>query len=134
VALRRGFVTLLPLFGTTSSGGSNVESTLGLVTVGGVETLDGDQEDVAGFIATNSELASRLPEIEEKVLHHFGPGTRTERSIFHPMDEEDAEDMFILDVVTDLPFDEKVDCLKALLAEEHELLAPVRPLLTIGIV
>jgi hypothetical protein len=50
------------------------------------------------------------------------------------MDEEDAEDMFVLDAVTDLPFDEKVDCLKALLAEEHELLAPVRALLTIGIV
>jgi hypothetical protein len=110
-----------------------VESTVGLVTVGGVETLDGDLEDVTGFLAANPELASRLPEIEEKVLRHFGPGTKTERTVFRPMDEEDAEDMFILDVVTDLPFDEKMDRLKALLGEAHELLAPVRPLLTFGI-
>jgi hypothetical protein len=111
-----------------------VESTVGLVTVGGVETLDDDQKDVADFLAANPELASRLPEIEEKVLHHFGAGARVQRTVFHPLDEEDPEDMFILQVITSQPFDEKVDRLRALLGEERELLAPVRPLLTIGIV
>jgi hypothetical protein len=133
VALRRGFVTLLPLFGATSSGGSNVESTAGLVTVGEVETVDDDQEDVAAFLAGDPELHLRLPKIEERVLHHFGPGARLERTVFHPRDEENPEDMFFLRVVTDLSFEEKIDRLKAVLREEHELLAPVRPQLTIDI-
>jgi hypothetical protein len=113
--------------------GSNVNSKAGPVTVVDVEGLDDQTDEVAAFLAADPELDSRLPEIEEKVLQHFGPETRIERTVFHPMDEEDADAMFILDVVTGLSFDEKVDRLKALLGEEDELLAPVRPQLTIGI-
>jgi hypothetical protein len=110
-----------------------VNSKAGPVTVAGVGGLEDQTDDVAAFLAADPELDSRLPEIEERVLHHFGPGTRIERTVFHPMDEEDADDIFILDVVTDLSLDEKIDRLKTLLGEEHELLAPVRPRLTIGI-
>jgi hypothetical protein len=111
-----------------------VNSKAGPATVVVVERHEDTTEDVAAFLAADPELDSRLPEIEERVLHHFGPGTRLERTVFHPQDEEDPEDMFILQVVTNQPFDEKVERLKALLGEEHELLAPVRPQLTIGIV
>jgi hypothetical protein len=49
------------------------------------------------------------------------------------MDEENAPDKFHLEVVTEQTFDEKVGHLRALISEEHELLDPVRPRLTIGI-
>ena len=123
-----------------------MNSTTGLATVSdvgrpddkrregaGVSCVSTDPDRVAAFLAADPELDARLPAIEEKVREHFGPETRIERTIFSPMDEEDAPDEFHLEVVTEQTFDEKVGHLRALIAEEHELLAPVRPRLTIGI-
>jgi hypothetical protein len=123
-----------------------VNSTTGLATVSdvgrpddktregtGVSCVSTDPDRVAAFLAADPELDSRLPAIEEKVREHFGPETRIERTIFSPMDEEDAPDEFHLEVITEQTFDEKVGHLRTLIAEEHELLAPVRPRLTIGI-
>ena len=123
-----------------------MNSTRGLSTVSDVERPDDkrregagvscgstDPDRVAAFLAADPELDARLPAIEEKVREHFGPETRIERTIFSPMDEEDAPDEFHLEVITEQTFDEKVGHLRTLIAEEHELLAPVRPRLTIGI-
>jgi hypothetical protein len=110
-----------------------VNSKVGPVTVVGMAGLEEQADDVAAFLASDPALASRLPEIEERVLHHFGPGTRAERTVFHPYDEEDAPDEFHLRVITDMTIDERIDRLKALLDEERELLAPFRSRLTIGI-
>jgi hypothetical protein len=123
-----------------------VNSTTGLATVSdvgrpedkaregaGVSCVSTDPDRVAAFLAADPELDARLPAIEEKVREHFGPETRIERTIFSPMDEEDAPDEFHLEVITEQTFDEKVGHLRTLIAEEHKLLAPVRPRLTIGI-
>ncbi len=123
-----------------------MNSTIGLDTVfdmgrpddktragAGVSCVSADPDSVAAFLAADPELDSRLPAIEEKIGEHFGPETRIERTIFSPIDEEDAPDEFHLDVVTEQTFDEKICHLRALIREEHELLAPVRPRLTIGI-
>jgi hypothetical protein len=123
-----------------------VNSTTGLGTVSDVERPDDERREeaevscvstdpdrVAAFLAADPELDSRLPAIEEKIRVHFGPETRVERTIFSPMDEDDAPDEFHLDVVTQQTFDEKIDHLRALIGEEQELMAPVRPRLTIGI-
>jgi uncharacterized protein YicC (UPF0701 family) len=117
-----------------------VDSTAGVVTVSDVEKPEGKpscisvaEEDVAALLSTVPELDSRLPKIEERILAHFGPEARIERQIFSPWDEEDAVDQFHLRIVTDMDVDKRIDRLKAFLREERELLAPVRPPLTIGI-
>ena len=92
-----------------------------------------DDATIAAFLAAAPELNSRLPEIEERILAHFGSDARLQREIFTPWDEEDAVAQFHLRVVSEMPIDEKVDRLRNVLREEHELLAPVRPPLTIGI-
>jgi hypothetical protein len=92
-----------------------------------------DADLVAAFLAADPELDARLPAIEAKIREHFGPETRIERTIFSPMDEADASDEFHLDLITEQTFDEKVCHLRALISEEHNLLVPVRPRLTIGI-
>lgn len=99
----------------------------------GVSCVSTDPDRVAAFLAADPELDSRLPAIEEKVREHFGPETRIERTIFSPMDEEDAPDEFHLQVIADLDLDERIERLKALIGEERDLLAPVRPQLTIAI-
>jgi hypothetical protein len=117
-----------------------VDSTAGVVTVSEVEKPEGKpcisvaEEDIASFLATAPELDSSLPRIEERILAHFGPDARIERQIFSPWDEEDAVDQFHLRIVTDMDLEERIDRLKAVLRHERELLAPVRPPLTIGIV
>ena len=110
-----------------------MNSKVGPVTFVDMAGLEDQADDVAAFLASDPALASRLPEIEERVLHHFGPGTRAERTVFHPYDEEDAPDELHLRVITDMTVDERIDRLKALLDEEGELLAPFRSRLTIGI-
>lgn len=110
-----------------------MNSKAGPTTVDHVEVVDDSADGVAAFLAADPELDQRLPEIEARVLRHFGPGTRLKRTVFHPMDEEDAEAMFILRVVTDMSFDQKVDRLKAFIGDEDEFIAPVRRRLTIGI-
>jgi hypothetical protein len=92
-----------------------------------------DEADIAAFLTANPELDSRLPAIEERVLAHFGPDARLQREIFTPFDEEDAAPQFHLQVITEQSFDEKICHLRSLLGEERELMAPVRPPLTIGI-
>jgi hypothetical protein len=121
-----------------------VNSTAGIATVSdvggpedktraeaGVSSVSAAADRVAAFLATDPE---RLPAIEEKIREHFGSEARIERTIFSPMDEEGAPDQFHLRVVADMDLDERIERLKALIGEEHELLAPVRPQLTIGIV
>jgi hypothetical protein len=123
-----------------------VNSTTGIATVpdvgrpedktraeAGVSSVSAAADRVAAFLAADPELDARLPTIEEKIRKHFGPEARIERTIFSPMDEEDAADQFHLRVVADMDLDERIERLKALIGEEHELLAPVRPQLTIGI-
>ncbi|MCW2981858.1 MAG: hypothetical protein JWO14_3585 [Solirubrobacterales bacterium] len=99
----------------------------------GVSSVSAATDRVAAFLATDPELDSRLPAIEEKIREHFGPEARIERTIFSPMDEENAPDQFHLRVIADMDLDERIERLKALIGDEHELLAPVRPQLTIGI-
>jgi hypothetical protein len=123
-----------------------VNSTAGIATVSdvgrpedktraeaGVSSVSAAADRVAAFLAVDPELDARLPSIEEKIRKHFGPEARIERTIFSPMDEEDAADQFHLRVVADMDLDERIERLKDLIGEEHELLAPVRPQLTIGI-
>jgi len=110
-----------------------VNSTIGPATVVDVEPMDDSADGVAAFLTADPELDWRLPEIEARVLRHFGPGTKLKRTVFHPMDEEDAEDAFILRVDTDHAFDEKVGRLRAFIRAEDEFIAPVRRRLTIGI-
>jgi hypothetical protein len=110
-----------------------VNSKAGAATVVDMAGLDDKTDDVAAFLAADPELESRLPAIEERVLDHFGPGARVERTVAHLHDEEDADDVFVLRVVTDLDLDEKLDRLGVLLDEQHELLAPFKPRLRVGI-
>ncbi|HEY0280827.1 MAG TPA: hypothetical protein VGC32_21385 [Solirubrobacterales bacterium] len=91
------------------------------------------EEDVVAFLAAAPVLDSRLPKIEARILAYFGPEARLERQIFSPRDEEDAVDQFHLRVVTDMDLDQRIDRLRAVLRDERELLTPVRPPLTIGI-
>ena len=92
-----------------------------------------DEADLAAFLAAAPELNSRLAKIEARILAHFGPDARIQRELFTPWDEEEAADQFHLRIVTEISFTERVDRLRAVLREEHELLAPARPPLTIGI-
>lgn len=124
-----------------------MNSTAGIATVCGVGRPKGETraeagvssvsvaaDRVAAFLAADPELDSRLPAIEGKIREHFGPEARIERTIFSPLDEEDAPDQFHLKVVVaGMDLDERIERLKALIGDEHELLAPVRPQLTIGI-
>jgi hypothetical protein len=110
-----------------------VNSKAGAATVVAMGGIDDRADDVAAFLAADPELESHLPEIEERVLHHFGPDARLERTVFHPQDEEDPEDVFILQVLTDMSFDERIARLKTFIAVEDEFIAPVRQRLTIGI-
>lgn len=123
-----------------------MDSTAGLATVSdvgeledttraetGASSVSADADRVAAFLASDPVLDARLPAIEEKIHQHFGPEARIERKIFSPKDEVGAADEFHLEILTEESFDEKVWHLRALIGEEDELLAPVRPQLTIGI-
>jgi hypothetical protein len=87
---------------------------------------------VSALLANDSELSSRLPEIEAKVLEYFGPGARVERKIIEPYDIPDGHEQFYLRVSTDLSVSEAGDRLEALSEGEQVLLDPVAGRLAIG--
>jgi hypothetical protein len=87
-------------------------------------------EAIEAFLAGDPELAARLPEVEARMREHFGPEVRIERGL--DVEPGSAEIGFYLRAHNDLPFDENVERLGALLAQEEELLGPVADRLGIG--
>ena len=85
--------------------------------------------DVEAYLAGDPELATRLPEIEARVLEHFGPEVRIERGL----DIEPGSPMvgFSLRAHNGLSFDENLTRLTAVLMD-RDLLEPVADRLTIG--
>jgi hypothetical protein len=87
---------------------------------------------VSALLATDSELSSRLPEIETKIREYFGPEAQIERKIIEPYDIPDGHEQFYLRVSTDLSVSEAGDRLEALSEGEQVLLDPVAGRLAIG--
>jgi hypothetical protein len=89
-------------------------------------------ERVAAMIEGDSELRSRLSEIEAVLAEQFGPGARLEREIILGYDEPEGSDELYLRVHNDLSLDENVDRLTEFLHRNKDLLAPVHRHLVVG--
>jgi hypothetical protein len=109
-----------------------VNSRSGPATVVDMGGIDRNADRVATFLASDPELEARLPAIEERVLHHFGPGATVKRKVIEAIDDPDGRDEFYLRVYADRPTAEMIDRLGELLEHERDLLAPVKDRLTIG--
>lgn len=86
---------------------------------------------VAAFLAADPELAALLPEIEEKLRHHFSPVQWIERGVIVEYEGE-ADDVLYLWAHDGLSFDQNVERLTAFLKNERDLIEPVRSRLNIG--
>jgi hypothetical protein len=90
-----------------------------------------EERRVAAFLAADPELAALLPEIEERVRHHFAPVERIDRGVSVEYEGEGDDELY-LEARNGLSFDENFERLAALLEHESDLLRPVRTRLTIG--
>ncbi|MGH2938710.1 MAG: hypothetical protein ACRDPE_11395 [Solirubrobacterales bacterium] len=93
------------------------------------------EERVATLLDGDPELRSRLPAIEAALLRGFGPGATVERKIVNEVwDDLDGSDELHVRVHNDLSLDENIDRQADFLAQERDLLAPVRSRLSIGFI
>lgn len=90
-----------------------------------------EERRVAAFLAAHPEMTALLPEVEEKVRHHFSPVQWIERGVIVEYEGE-AGDVLYLWAHNGLPFDENVERLTTFLEHERDLLEPVRSELNIG--
>jgi hypothetical protein len=91
------------------------------------------EERVAVLLDGDPELRSRLPAIEAALLRQFGPGATVERRILNEVwDDPYGPDELIVQVHSNLSFDEKIDRHADFIRRERDLLAPVRSRFAIG--
>ena len=91
------------------------------------------EERVNAVLDGDPDLRSRLPALEAALLSYFGPGATVERRILNVVwDDPEGPDELMVQVHSDLSFDEKIDLHSEFLSRERALLAPVRLRLAIG--
>ena len=86
----------------------------------------------AELLASDRPLAALLPEIESSIRDHFGADAQIDRAVVTDPDDADGRDRLYLRVGTELPFDQQVERLTALLDHEEDRLEPFEDRLTIG--